>query len=519
MRRFLRDFTAHNARCVSYAASIFNYKATVDELIPFPSHKLEIDESENIQALIEQIRNGDKELSIPGARIAVEYGGLGLGHTAHALVCEELGTCGNKKLLATIQHCSMASYLLSTFSSSKLKGKYLTTMSDGIVMMGWAVNEGFGTDFSMNATTATLENGVYWIKGEKICHFGENATHFIVMAKTMTQVVTEDGPKEMLRNSFFVVKKNNDHKCVRVNKNHVTFDNAPAEDVIGAVGEAFRNSMITLFTEEYVYAAALLGTLKRVVQELRAMVPDRWATTTVASCACSIYAMESALYALTACLDLQTEDSLLEVALVNAFVQITTNEWLTLLSTATPTTETLEECFACARALLEMMESSDFLYSTAVCYGVEDFGLNFQRTTTLQLMQTRLLRTLNLYERLPIKEIDCTPIDKAIVNFGNAVESAFVRNTTRLPYQQLIINRLGEAAGLIYIATAAASRASMCINKRIKTANTEKQLATAFITSAMERVNILSNECRNTGLTADDSYMRIALELCEDALQ
>ncbi|CCW72081.1 unnamed protein product [Phytomonas sp. Hart1] len=519
MRRFLHVFSAHHSRCVSYAASIFNYKAISDELIPFPSHKLENDEMENTQTLIEQIRSNDKELSTAGARIAVEYGGLGLGHTAHALVCEELGTCGNRKLLSAIQHCTMASYLLSTFSSSKLKGKYLTSMSDGTAMMGWAVKEEFGTDLSMNTTTATFEKGVYRIKGEKICHYGENATHFLVMAKTMTQVSTEGGPKELSRNSFFVVKNNNNHEYVRMNKNHVTFDSAPAEDVIGVVGEAFRNSMITLFTEEYAYAAALLGTLKRVVQELRSMVPDRWATTTVASCACSIYAMESALYALTACLDIQTEDSLLEAALVNAFVQTTTNEWLTLLSTATPTTEALEKCFVCARTLLEMMESSDFLYSTAVCYGVEDFGLNFQRTTTLQLMQARLLRTFNLYERLPLKEIDCTPIEKAIVNFGNAVESAFVRNTTRLSYQQLLINRLGEAAGLIYIATAVASRASMSINKRIKTAHTEKQLAEAFIISAMERVNILSSECCNTGLTADDSYMRIALELCEDALQ
>lgn len=500
----------------SYAAGLFNFKVNAGEIVPYPIHKLDAEESESLQTAIEQIRNGDKDLSTAGARIAVEYGGLGLGHTAHALVCEEIGTSGDASLLSTLQHSSVASYLISTAGSSEAKGKYLTAMSDGSVMMGWAAHEECGNDISMNTTKATFENGKYSVTGKKVCSFSERSTHFLVLGKTLTQAPGEDGPIEVERNTFFVVKK--DAEGVKVTGDIVTFDKAPVEDVVGVVGEGFKDHMVTLFTEQYVYGAALLGVLKRVVQELRDSVPDRWASHIIGSCACIMYAMESALYALTANLDLPTDDSLLEAAIVSAFVQSGTNEWLTMLSTATPTTEALEGCFASARKLLNMMEACDFLHATAVCCGIEDYGLYFQRSSTLQIFQARAARSLGAKERLPIKDVDCHLLDDAIVSFGNAVEATFVRNTTSVPYQQLILNRLGEAAGLLYASTAAASRASTCASKRLPTAKTEKELAKAFMAASTERVNTLCRECRNTGLTADDMYKRIALELCEDAL-
>lgn len=518
MRRVLSSVPRQYGRHASYVAGLFNFRVVPGEMFPYPSRKLDSDESETVQTLIEQIRSNDRELNLAGARIATEYGGLGLGHTAHALVCEEVGTSGETKLLRSIQHCGLASYLLSTVGSKEVKGKYLTGMSDGKIMMGWAAQEECGNDISMNTTHATFTNGgVYTITGSKRCEFAESATHYLVLAKTLTQTATEAGPTEVSRNSFFVVEKG--APGVTVTSNAVSFDAAPAADIVGIVGEGFKDRMITLFTEQYVYASTLLGVLKRVVQELRDSVPEQWAANTIASCACIMYAMESALYALVANLDLPTEDSLLEAALVSVFVQNGTNEWLSILSTATPTSEVLEKCFANARQLLSMMEASDFLYSSAACCGVEDYGLVFQRTSTLQMVQLRSMRALGMKDRVPVRELNCASIDSAIVNFGNAVEATFVRNASQVPQQQLIINRLGEAAALLYAASACASRAAMCHSKRLPTAKTEKQLASTFIAMAAERANRLSDECCNIGMTADESYKRIAVELCDEALR
>ena len=518
MRRVLSSVPRQYGRHASYVAGIFSFRVIPGEMFPYPSRKLDSEESETVQTLIEQIRSGDKELNLAGARIAAEYGGLGLGHTAHALVCEEVGTSGDSKLLQTIQHCGLASYLLSTVGSKEVKGKYLTGMSDGSIMMGWATQEECGNDISMNTTRASFtSSGTYAITGVKSCHYAESATHYLVLAKILTQTATQAGPTEVYRNSFFIVEKG--AQGVVATGNTVTFDGAPVADIVGVVGEGFKDRMIALFTEQYVYASTLLGILKRVVQELRDSVPDQWAANTIASCACIMYAMESALYALVANLDLPTEDSLLEAALVSVFVQNGTNEWLSVLSTATPTSEVLEKCFANARHLLSMMEASDFLYSSAVCCGVEDYGLVFQRTSTLQMIQLRTLRAMGMKEHVPVRELDCTAIDSAVVNFGDAVEATFVRNASQVPQQQLIINRLGEAAALLYAASASASRAAMCHSKRLSTAKTEKQLASTFIAMATERANHLSQECCNIGMTADESYKRIAVELCDDALR
>ncbi|KAG5510909.1 hypothetical protein JKF63_06410 [Porcisia hertigi] len=505
-------------RHASYVAGLFNFRIVPEELFPYPSRKLDADEAEAVQALIEQIRTRDKELNLAGARVATEYGGLGLGHTSHALVCEEVGTSGDGRLLQTIQHCSFASYLLSTVGSKEVKGKYLTGMSDGSIMMGWATQEDCGNDISMNTTKATLTgDGIYAVTGCKRCDFAEGATHYLVLAKTFTQTATEAGPMEVSRNTFFVVDKN--AKGVSVKDGTVSFKDTPVVDVVGVVGEGFKDRMITLFTEQYVYASILLGIAKRVVQELRNSVPEQWAADKVASCACIMYAMESALYALTANLDLPTEDSLLEAALVNVFVQSSTNKWFSILSTATPVSEALEKCFENARLLLSMMESTDFLYSSAVCCGVEDYGLVFQRTSTLQMMQLRMMRSMGMKDRVPVQEIDCSAIDSAVITFGNAVEATFVRNASQVPHQQLIINRLGEAASLLYAASASASRAAMCQSKRLPTAKIEKELASAFIAMATKRSNQLSEESRNIGMTADDSYKRIAVAMCEKALR
>ncbi|EPY19614.1 acyl-CoA dehydrogenase, mitochondrial precursor [Strigomonas culicis] len=516
MRRVLQTLPRKYVRHSSYVAGFFNYKVVGEEMFPFPTHKFDTDESENVQTLIEQIRNNDKDLSLAGSRIADEYGGLGLSHTAHALVCEEIGTSGDTSLLETMQHCGVCSYLLSTVGTKEIKGKYLTAMSDGTAILGWATQEDCGSDISMNTCQATLEGANYTITGTKSCAFAQKATHFIVLAKAKTQAATESGPTEANRNTFFIVKR--DAPGVKVERDTVTFEKSTVSDIVGVVGEGFKDRMITLFTEQYVYSAALLGCLKRVLQELRDCVPDKWATNTIASCACTMYAMESSLYALTANLDLPTQDSLLEAALVNAYIQNRANMWLTTLSTATPSSEQLENLYSAARKLLSLMESTDFLNATAVCCGVEDFGLLFQKTSTLQMIQARTARSLGARERIPIKEVDCSAIENSIVSFGTAVEATYVRNTTRVPYEHLVINRLGEAASLLYAASACASRASMCINKRLPTAKTEKQLASAFIASATERVDHLCNECCNVGMTADDMYKRIALEVCEDAL-
>ncbi|KAH9599885.1 Acyl-CoA dehydrogenase/oxidase [Trypanosoma melophagium] len=504
----------------SYAAGLFNFKIVPGEMFPYPTRKLDGEEEENLQSVLESLRNGGNTLtSLYGARIATEYGGLGLGHTAHGLIYDELGAKCEKNLLATIRHGGVCTHLLETVGAKDVKGRYLTAMSDGTVIMGWAVEEdNFGSDISMNTTKAVHDDSGYKLSGKKRSLDVASATHFLVLAKTLTQTSTEDGAAVAHRSSLFICSK--DAPGIKIEGDTLILDNTPASDIVGVVGEGFKDVMITLFTEQYLYAVSLLGTVRRIVEELQGLTEEKNIADIVPSCVCAIYAMESAVYALTANMDVPTEDSLLECTLVCAFVQSTVSSLLQKLEILTVPNKVLDRYFDHVKNSLALMESRDFLYATAACCGVEDYGLFFQKASTLQMMQARTLRMLGMRDRVPVKGVpEFSLIEEAVVKFGDAVEATFVKNGSQVTYQQLLLNRLGEAASLLYAASAVASRASMCAQKGLPSAKAEGQLAASFIRFSVQRVNTLSEECCNIGKTADDVYKRIALELCEDALQ
>ncbi|CBH13148.1 acyl-CoA dehydrogenase, mitochondrial precursor,putative [Trypanosoma brucei gambiense DAL972] len=519
MRRFISVSKHMPGRHSSYAAGLFNFKIVPDEMFPYPCRKVDGDEAENLQLLLEDVRkNGSTLTNLYGARISTEYGGMDLGHTAHALIYEEVGAKCNADMLSLIGHSGMCTYLLSAVGDKSLKGEYLTAMSDGSVVMGWAVEESNGSDFSMTSTKASLRDDKYVLTGEKHCFNAAKATHFLVLGKTFTQIVAEEGATTVERLSFFICAK--DAPGVKVVGNSVTMENTPARCAVGVVGEGFKNAMITLFTEQYLYTASLLGIMKRILQILGESNAGEGAGGLIGSFACFVYAMESTIYALAAIADTPVEDSLLECTLTAAFTQSTVTKLLKDLEISIPPSVQLEECISCARSILNQTEQDHFLYAAAVCCGIEDYGLFFQNASTLQVMQARLLRSLGVRDRIPIKNVrNASLIDEVVVTFGNAVETTFVRSGSHVQYQQLLLDRLGEAASLIYAASAVASRASLCVAKGLPSLELEESLAACFVSSAVSRSRVLCEEVCNVGKTADDILRRIALDICEDALQ
>lgn len=491
---------------------MFHFNVRPEELFPYPTYSLNEEEGENLASLTGELsKEIANDKTYAGARINTEYGGLGLSSTAFSLVCEEIGRSRSESLLSALQSSTLSVSLLSAAGTKEQKGKYLTKMSDGSEVFGWAVQEGNGSDLSMNTTQSVMNDSGYVLNGSKLCKFAAQATYFLVLAKTKTQIVTEDGPQESERSSVFIV--NAKANGVSVEGDHLILNNAEAEDIIGTAGEGFRNQLITTLTEQYAPAAAILGTLKACCQELSAAMRDGCYNNFFAFWTAILYAMESALYAVTANIDRQVEDILLETCFTSAFIRNMSERCITALSAVSPLSEASHKTVS---TLLSMMPTTDELNAAAVTSGVEEYGLAFQATSTLSMMQKRTVRMLGIKDHIAETGVDFSKIDASIVEFGNAVESTFVRNTTSLPFQQSYINRLGEAAQLLYAAAAAGSRAAMAKRQGLATAGIEKKLAEIFIKYASERANALSNECRNTGMTPDDICKRITLELCDD---
>eukprot|EP00796_Vickermania_ingenoplastis_P002203 gene2203-1370_t len=520
MRRLLNCIGSRRSsiRCASFAAGLFHFKIVPEELFPFPTYNLEEDEADNLDTLTGKVKEGEKvDGLLAGARIAAEYGGLGLKNTAYCLACEEIGRRGaDEELLFAIQSSSFPVHVLTAFGSKETKGKHLTLMSDGTERFGWAVQEDHGSDVSMNTTRARVENDKYILTGKKCCRpLPERATHFLVLARTKTQILGEDGPQESDRSSLFIVDRN--AKGVRVEGESVVLEEVEveAEDIVGTVGEGFRNYVIAHLTEQYALSATLLGTLKACCEEISKSGEDPHNNGILGSCIASIYMVESALHALTANLDRHVEDILLESCFTSSLIYQTAQKCFSMLSTVAPLSSTYYKSYT---TLLRMMEHPDYLFGAGVTSGVEEYGLDFQQTSTLQIMIRRTGRMVGMRDKLPVREISgCEKIDKAIVNFGNAVETTFIQNTTSLPYQQLLVNRLGEAGALLYAASATASRAAYAVKKMQASAKAEKHLASVVIAGATDRVNVLCEAAQNTGMTADDICKRIALELCDEA--
>lgn len=543
-----------------------------------------------------------------GARIPSAYGGLGLGCTSYAYVCEEAGRVGKggvstantipppsssstegvnppcfNSMLYTIPSSSLAYFLLSTWGSKELNGKHLTQMSDGSEVLGWAVLEahGAGPDVSMNRTIARLgkteshppspaetkeeemtlraeeDVNAFYITGEKLCAFAHTATHFLVLGKTPIQENTPSGPEESLKNTFFLVPKDTAgvevHAIQKVHPHtnststsscdgaisRVVFHNAKAEAVVGKAGEGHRMQLVSTMSEQFAWAAAVLGTLKSMFQEVEEIEKEMGkrqegrvggvssSPSLLAFAMPLLYAMEATLYAVTANKDRQAEDLLLELCFMTGFVrQHASILWSALMcwrgseaaallqKDANPTASSP---YTTIHALLANVPPLDYLRAIAISAGAEEFGLQFQATSTMSVMQKRILTSVGVREKLPLTQVDCRPLDAALFRFATAVEQVFLRHTSSLPHHQLLLNRLGEAGELAYAATAAASRAAMAIQKGVSTAKTEKLMAEVFMKDACLRMNALCDMCRNSGKTVDDITKRISLLLCDSA--
>ncbi|KAG8348610.1 putative acyl-CoA dehydrogenase, precursor [Trypanosoma vivax] len=522
MRRLVTFWGQAPARhSSSYAAGLFHYKIVPAEMFPYPCRKFSIEEEENLRLVLEELRSNSVSTgNLFGARIAVEYGGLGLSNTAHALINEELGAGCCESMLSALQHSGVCTSLLSTVGSRELKGKYLTSMSDGTIKMGWAIEEPFiGGDISMISAESTLsQEGGYTLTGKKHCFGAAEATHFLVLAKAITQASTEEGAVVSRRGTLFICSR--EAAGLKVEEDCITLESTPVSDIVGVVGEGFKNVMIALFTEQHLYSALLLGIVKRVSRILHKLPGEQKIYAAFSSIDSTLYAMESVLYALTATMDVPAEDSLLECALTSAFVQQAAAELLGELEALVSLDRDIGDCLLRARNIFSHLRPCGFFYVTAACCGIEDYGLLFQKASTLEIMQARLIRAIGFYDRVPVKNCrDAGLIDEAVVKFGSAVETAFVRNGSHVPYQQMLLNRLGEAASLLYVASAVASRVSMCHTKGLDTAKDEELLGAGFIRYAVDKAKVLCEQTCNLGKTTDDVCKRVALHICEDILR
>jgi alkylation response protein AidB-like acyl-CoA dehydrogenase len=193
------------------------------------------------------------ELGLLGVFIPENYGGSGFGYKEYATILMELGkVCGGVGL-SVAAHNSLCSGHIFYHGSETQKQKYLPKLASGEWIGAWGLTEANTGSDAMRMKATAVQDGDHWvINGSKnwITH-GLSADVAVVLIRTgdlldshgiTAFIIEKDTPG-------FSAVKIKDKLGVRASETaELIFDNVriPQQNVIGAVGEGFKQAMQVL---------------------------------------------------------------------------------------------------------------------------------------------------------------------------------------------------------------------------------------------------------------------------------
>jgi alkylation response protein AidB-like acyl-CoA dehydrogenase len=206
------------------------------------------------------------KLDLLGLPFSEKHGGAGADYRSYAIAVEEIGRACGSTGLSYAAHVSLGSNPIYLFGTEEQKQKYLPKLAKGEWLGCWALTEpGTGSDASSQKTTAKLDGNHYVLNGTK--QFITNGTHAhvaIIMAMT-------DPSKGRKGISSFIVEKDTPGYSVSKTERKMgmrgsptaslTFDNCriPKENIIGGVGEGYKQALTTLEGGRISIGALALG--------------------------------------------------------------------------------------------------------------------------------------------------------------------------------------------------------------------------------------------------------------------
>jgi alkylation response protein AidB-like acyl-CoA dehydrogenase len=220
------------------------------------------------------------ELGFAAIYVSEESGGIALGRLEAALIMEAMAY-GCPATSAFISIHNMASWMIDTFGSAELKGRYLPDLVTMDKMASYCLTEpGSGSDAAALKTSARLEGDHYVVNGTKqfISGAGENEV-YVTMVRTGAE-----GPKGI---SCLVIDKDMPGVSFGANERklgwhaqptrQVLFDNVkvPVANRVGGEGEGFRFAMMGLDGGRLNIGACSLGGAQRCLDESITYTKDR----------------------------------------------------------------------------------------------------------------------------------------------------------------------------------------------------------------------------------------------------
>jgi len=214
------------------------------------------------------------ELGFMGIPFPEEYGGVGMDTVSYSIVIEELAKVCASHSITCAAHTSLGANPIFLFGTEEQKKKYLPKLASGQTLGSLCLTEPeVGSDIQSIKTFAQKSVGGYIINGSK--SFITNAGYagiFIVLAATE---VTESGNKL----STFIVERDTPGLTIAAKEKkmgwrasdtrQVHFDNlfVSEENVLGELGQGFKQAVITLDGGRISIAAMSLGIAEAAYRE------------------------------------------------------------------------------------------------------------------------------------------------------------------------------------------------------------------------------------------------------------
>jgi alkylation response protein AidB-like acyl-CoA dehydrogenase len=206
------------------------------------------------------------ELGLMGVLVPTEYGGAGFGYPEYVTAIAELSRIDGSIGLSMAAHNSLCTGHILQHASEAQKQQYLPRLASGEWLGAWGLTEpNTGSDAGNMRTTAVRDGDAYVLNGAKnfITH-GKSGDVAVVIARTgevgdshgMTAFIVERGTP-----GFAAGRKENKLGMRASETTEMIFTDCrvPMENVIGAVGEGFVQSLKVLDGGRISIAALSLG--------------------------------------------------------------------------------------------------------------------------------------------------------------------------------------------------------------------------------------------------------------------
>jgi hypothetical protein len=222
------------------------------------------------------------QMGLMGVIIPTEYDGAGMGYSEYIIAIEELSTADGSIGLTIAAHNSLGTNHIFLAGDEAQKRKYIPRLANGEHLAAWALTEpGSGSDASNARTTAVRTGDRYVLNGTKsFITNGHYADVFVVIAVTdkgkgthgLSAFVVEKGTP-----GFRAGKKENKLGLRASDTSELIFEDCeiPAENLLGAEGEGFIDSMRVLDGGRISIAALSLGIARAALDAALKYVKER----------------------------------------------------------------------------------------------------------------------------------------------------------------------------------------------------------------------------------------------------